>query len=90
MLFFMMVANYISDLLYRYECVVLPSFGAFLTQKFSAEIDTDTNLFLAPRKTISFNEQLKQNDGLLANHILTVEQLSYADALNPFSHVLLI
>ncbi len=81
----MMVANYISDLLYRYECVVLPSFGAFLTQKFSAEIDTDTNLFLAPRKTISFNEQLKQNDGLLANHILTVEQLSYADALKKIS-----
>ncbi len=81
----MEVANYISDLLYRYECVVLPHFGAFLTQKLSAEIDAETNFFLAPRKIISFNEQLKQNDGLLASHIVSVEKLIYEDAVTKIS-----
>ena len=30
---------------------------------------------------ISFNEQLKQNDGLLANHIVGVDKCSYAEAV---------
>ncbi len=77
----MALTNYISDLLYRYECVIVPEFGAFLTQKHNAVIDTTTNVFLPPRKVISFNEQLKQNDGLLANHIVGADQCSYAEAV---------
>ncbi len=77
----MALANYISDLLYRYECVVVPEFGAFLTQKHAATINDATNLFLPPRKTVSFNEQLKQNDGLLANHVALIEGVDYTQAL---------
>ena len=77
----MALTNYISDLLYRYECVLVPEFGAFLTQKHNAVIDATTNVFLPPRKVISFNEQLRQNDGLLANHIAGVDQCSYAEAV---------
>jgi len=77
----MALTNYISDLLYRYECVLVPEFGAFLTQNHNAVIDVTTNVFLPPRKVISFNEQLKQNDGLLANHIVGVDQCSYAEAV---------
>lgn len=77
----MALANYISDLLYRYECVVVPQFGAFLTQKHTATIHGATNEFLPPRKTVSFNEQLKQNDGLLANHVVQTEGVDYTQAL---------
>lgn len=77
----MVLTNYISDLLYRYECVQVPEFGAFLTQKQTAKIDIATNVFLPPRKVISFNEQLKQNDGLLANHIVGVDKCSYTEAV---------
>jgi len=77
----MALTNYISDLLYRYECVIVPEFGAFLAHKHNAVIDTATNVFLPPRKVISFNEQLKQNDGLLANHIVGADQCSYAEAV---------
>lgn len=72
--------QYISDLLYRYECVLIPEFGAILTRNISATIDSGSNLFLAPRKELSFNEQLQQNDGLLANHISLAEKISYAEA----------
>lgn len=77
----MAVANYIHDLLYRYECVILPGFGAFITQHHSARIHPTTNQFYPPKKTVSFNRQLVKNDGLLANHIVEVENISYATAV---------
>lgn len=77
----MEMTQYISDLLYRYECVIVPELGAFLTRTQSAVVDTQSHLFLAPRKQVSFNEQLQHNDGLLANHIAAVNSISYTEAL---------
>lgn len=77
----MAIASYINDLLYRYECVILPGFGAFITQRQSARIQTATNEFYPPQKTVSFNRQLVKNDGLLANHIVEVENVSYETAV---------
>ncbi|AXT18535.1 SPOR domain-containing protein [Flavobacteriaceae bacterium AU392] len=73
----MQLENYISDLLYRYECVIVPDFGAFLTQSISAKIEENNNTFYPPKKTLSFNEQLKSNDGLLANYIAEIEKIPY-------------
>lgn len=77
----MEMTQYISDLLYRYECVIVPELGAFLARTQSAIVDTQSHLFLAPRKQVSFNEQLQNNDGLLANHIAVVKSITYAEAL---------
>lgn len=77
----MMIATYISDLLYRYECVILPGFGAFLTQNRSAQIQADTHTFYPPSKVISFNRQLQTNDGLLANYVASAEKCNYELAL---------
>lgn len=76
----MAVENYIHDLLYRYECVILPGFGAFITQQHSAQINSVTNQFFPPKKTVSFNRQLVNNDGLLANYIMDVEKIGYESA----------
>ncbi|WP_194768235.1 SPOR domain-containing protein [Tamlana sp. I1] len=73
----MQLETYISDLLYRYECVTIPEFGAFLTQSVSATINADTNAFHAPKKVLSFNEQIQQNDGLLAHYIADVEKIPF-------------
>jgi nucleoid DNA-binding protein len=72
---------YIKDLLYRYECVIIPGFGAFLTQYHSARIEANNNVFYPPRKVITFNRQLQTNDGLLANYVASVENSSYETAL---------
>lgn len=77
----MAITKYINDLLYRYECVIIPGFGAFLTQNNSARIDTVSHTFYPPSKTLSFNKQLQTNDGLLANHITKAENCSYESAL---------
>lgn len=77
----MNLSNSINDLLYRYECVILPGLGAFLTQNKPAFIDAQTHTFFPPSKTISFNSHLQTNDGLLANHIAKTEKISYEAAL---------
>lgn len=72
-----MIEKYISALLYRYQCVTVPGFGAFLTETVSATIDTDAFTFYPPKKLLSFNANVKNNDGLLANHIALQEKISY-------------
>lgn len=78
----MQLSSYICDLLYRYECVILPGLGAFITQNKPAHIDVKTHTFYPPSKTLSFNRHLQTNDGLLANHIAGAENITYESALS--------
>jgi hypothetical protein len=71
--------HYIAELLYRYNCVMVPEFGAFLTQLKSAVINDASNSFYPPSKVISFNEQLTSNDGLLVSYMADAEKMSYED-----------
>jgi hypothetical protein len=77
----MMIEKHISALLYRYQCVSVPGFGAFLTETLPAQLNNDTYTFYPPKKLISFNANLKNNDGLLANHIALQEKISYDQAV---------
>lgn len=77
----MKIEKHISTLLYRYQCVTVPGFGAFLTEIKPAHLDADTNTFYPPKKLISFNANVKNNDGLLANHIALQEKISYTQAV---------
>ena len=76
----MQISNYISDLLYRYECVIIPGFGGFVSNTISATVNHFTHTFNPPTKKLSFNSQLKHNDGLLANYIATLENISFEEA----------
>lgn len=78
----MNLANYICDLLYRYECVIVPQFGGFVTNEKSARLDKHRETLYPPYKQITFNGHLKNNDGLLANYIASVDKISYECALN--------
>lgn len=78
----MKLANYISDLLYRYECVIVPEFGGFVTNNKSARIDKIDNTLHPPYKQITFNSHLTNNDGLLANYIASMDKIPYESALN--------
>lgn len=78
----MKIETYIAQLLYRYQCVTVPGFGAFLTEIQSAQLNESTNSFFPPKKMISFNSHLKNNDGLLANHVANAEKTSYGFAVS--------
>ena len=82
----MKIELYIAQLLYRYQCVTIPGLGAFLTEIQSAQLNESSNSFSPPKKMISFNANLKNNDGLLANHIAQAEKTSYEYAVSAIQY----
>ena len=82
----MKIELYIAQLLYRYQCVTVPGFGAFLTEIKSAALNESTHSFSPPTKRIAFNANLKNNDGLLANHIALAEKTSYEYAVSKIQY----
>ncbi len=76
----MKIARYIGDLLYDYECVVIPGLGGFITSETTASINEVTNHFKPPFKKIFFNAQLRANDGLLVNYVAKELGLTYKEA----------
>jgi len=81
----MNLATYINDLLYRYDCVIVPDFGGFVTNRIGAKMDRDMQTFYPPTKKITFNSHLKHNDGLLANYIASAENISFDKASSAIS-----
>ena len=77
----MRVEYFIAELLYRYNCVVVPEFGAFLANTSSARIDEKRKTLYPPTKNLSFNQQLIKNDGLLVSHIANAKSLPYEELL---------
>jgi len=78
---FMRIEQSLTELLYRYQCVTIPAFGAFLTETIPAQYILSTQTFSPPRKIIYFNLHIKNNDGLLANHLAQKESVTYDVAL---------
>lgn len=76
----MALDTYISELLYKHDCVIIPALGGFVANYQPAKINDLQNTFYPPSKSISFNKNLVNNDGLLANHIAQKENVSYPNA----------
>ncbi len=72
----------IQDLLYDHQCVILPEFGGFVSNYKAAFIHPKKQMVMPPSKHISFNVNLKNNDGLLANFISQKEGISYEVAMD--------
>lgn len=71
---------YIRELLYIHECVTVPGLGSFLAKESSALSEFAHCRILPPAKTVSYNGQIQDNDGLLIRYISQEEQISYAEA----------
>lgn len=70
----------IVDLLLRHNCVIVPAFGGFVAQSTSAVVDIRNGVMLPPRKSVLFNRQLINNDGLLISFLSANHQLPFAEA----------
>lgn len=76
----MNIKQYISEILYKHDSVILPDFGGFISIIKNSEWEHGTQTLFPPKKIISFNDKLKTNDGLLAHHISTVNNISIIEA----------
>jgi cell division septation protein DedD len=74
------VTTHIEELLFEQDCVVIPSFGGFVTNFSGSQIDKSTKFIFPPNKWLAFNELLKHDDGLLSNYIAQKENISRENA----------
>ncbi len=74
------IESLISELLLRHNCVIIPSFGGFVAKQTSAVIDFKTGTMQPPRKSLLFNRQLINNDGLLIAELALANKLNYQES----------
>jgi CCDC81-like prokaryotic HU domain 1/CCDC81-like prokaryotic HU domain 2/SPOR domain len=76
------VEKYISELLKHNDCVIVPSFGAFIKHYESASIHPITHKFTPPYQVIGFNSRLVLNDSLLLKHLAVGEHCTDEEAMH--------
>ncbi len=74
------IEKHISELLYLFDCVIIPDFGGILTNYNPATISKDGKYIFPPSKSLSFNKNLNKSDGLLINHIAEKNKISYSES----------
>ncbi len=72
--------NYVVDLLFEHDCVILPGFGGFVLNYREAIVDFRNQKLSPPSRVVAFNQNLNTNDGLLANYVARTENIGYAEA----------
>ena len=70
----------LSELLMQNSCVVIPSLGGFVANTVSAAVDVQKGSIVPPRKAISFNRNLSNNDGLFVSKFAQKTSTSYNEA----------
>lgn len=73
------LSQHIEYLISRHDCVILPGIGAFIAVGRSAELDRNTGIFMPPRRLISYNPAVTNDDGLLAHSIARKERVSFEE-----------
>ncbi|MBC7426631.1 MAG: SPOR domain-containing protein [Bacteroidia bacterium] len=76
----------VYNLLHNHECVIIPSFGGFITRESPAAVNNINHTVKPYTKTVFFNPHLKDNDGLLAGKLADDKAISYDAALNEITN----
>jgi hypothetical protein len=76
----MQIEILISELIMRHNCVVIPGFGGFIASQSKSEIDFSKGIISSPKKSILFNKQLINSDGLLVNSFSIKNKISFEEA----------
>lgn len=74
------VEQLIGELLLRHNCVIIPSFGGFVAKQAPAVIDFKSGIMTPPRKSLLFNRQLINNDGLMIAELAVSNSIHYNEA----------
>lgn len=72
------IQEYIKELLFEQDCVVIPDFGGFVANYHQSKLTQE--MAHPARKWFAFNELLRTDDGLLLTYIIHKEQLSTLEA----------
>lgn len=75
------IDHFVSELLFRHDCVIVPGLGGFVGNYAPARIHPTQHTFSPPSKLIVFNRNLQHNDGLLAQEVATACGCSFDEAM---------
>lgn len=78
----MKVDEIIGNLLLKHNCVIIPGFGGFVAKKNASKIDYKSGLMTPPSKSLLFNRQLINNDGLLISEFAQQNNISYEESIS--------
>ncbi|MEA2042947.1 MAG: SPOR domain-containing protein [Bacteroidota bacterium] len=76
----MEISQYIRDLLFTHDRVILSDFGAFKAHYISSKIDEKTNTITPPSKDIVFDPEIRKDGGLLRDYMVKQQKISLEDA----------
>lgn len=76
----MRLENYINQLMFQNDCVIVPKFGAFISHPTSATINQEDHTITPPHKAVSFNSSLTTSDGILENKYALEEKVTIENA----------
>lgn len=80
------LSQHLEKLLSKYECVIIPGLGGFITYFEGAH--WENNILIPPMRQIRFNQKLTYHDGLLSEEYMKYYGISYSEALDKIgSHV---
>lgn len=74
--------SHIENLLLSHECVIIPGLGGFVTRYEEPFFSEDKKEIFPPYRSVSFNSQLRENDGLLTQSYMAAYDTSYPKALS--------
>ncbi len=78
----MKIEEQISALLKEQDCVIVAGLGGFIANYVPADINPVTHVFTPPSRKVAFNAALRNNDGVLANHLVRTFGIGYAEAVS--------
>lgn len=64
------IASYIAELLEENEMVIVPGFGAFVSDYQPARFDKNEMFLQPPDRMVSFNPDIRTDDGVLLNYLV--------------------
>ena len=76
------LGRHIEALLQENDCVVLPSFGAFIAHTDAASYVNDEHAFLPPTRLLGFRRELTADDGLLTSYLMQKGSIGFSEARN--------
>lgn len=74
------LAQHIERLLFLHDTLVIPGFGGFTATRSPAATDYAGGTVTPPSKTLTFNENLTVDDGILVNDVAQTHRLTLDDA----------
>lgn len=77
----MTIEKQITELLKEQDCVIVAGLGGFIANYIPAGINPVTHVFTPPCRQVAFNVALRNNDGILANHLVRTLGIGYAEAV---------